>query len=383
MRRHKAPYSFTWRKHNECTLLENGDQFFPKILAAIDHANIYVLFETYLITSGALVDDLIAALERACRRGVSVYVLLDDYGARQLSGSDRDRLQKSGAKLLFYNPLRYKKRLANLLRNHRKLILLDGHVGFVGGAGFTDVFDPARKGRGYWRDLMLEIRGPVLHDWQMLFCQTWQDSSGFIQLPEIEIAAVENGWPARVVTGSGVHHQEINRSLVRHARRVQRRVWITSPYFIASWKIRRTLRRSAHKGIDVRLLLPGPYSDHPWVTHAARGRYGRLLREGVRIFEYQPGFSHAKVMLCDDWVSLGSCNLDRWDQFWNLDANQEFRSTALASQVEAYFDRALAESVEVHYPDWKRRPFHSRMKEWFASRLVIWLERLSRYRQIK
>src|SRR5690606_26145988 len=121
-----------------------------------------------------------------------------------------------------------------------------------------------------------------------------------------------------VVIARAGREVEVRRSFVRAVRAAGRRVWLATAYFVPSWKLRRALRRAAHRGVDVRLLLPGPITDHPGVRHAGRRLYSRLLRNGVHIFEYQPRFSHTKLMLCDDWVSTGSSNSDRWNLHWNL-----------------------------------------------------------------
>ncbi len=377
MHRPNKKYRFDWRQNNQYTLLIDGDIFFERIVSAIKHAKNFVLLETYLIASGQVVDQLLESLKEAIARGVKIFLLLDDFGARQLANADREILQEMGVNLLFYNPVKYHKWFSNLQRNHRKLTLIDGQRAFVGGAGFTDEFSPTISGRQYWRDVMLEIRGPVLQDWQTLFQQTWHDCGGYMPIYDAADTAPASGFPGRVITSSGLGRQEINRSLLRQLRQARTRIWITTPYFVTSWKIRRALRRAARNRHDVRLLLPGPQTDHPWVRHAARAYFGRLLHNGVRIFEFQPGFSHAKIMLCDDWVSIGSSNLDRWDQFWNLDANQELSSAVFAQELSRYFNDRMLESRELTFSEWLERPRRTRLKEWFASRFVLWLDRIS------
>ena len=143
--------------------------------------------------------------------------------------------------------------------------------------------------------------------------------------------------------------------------------------------MRRRLGRAARKGIDVRLLLAGERSDHPWVTHAARRHYSRLLRNGVRIFEYQPRFTHAKIVLCDEWVSIGSSNLDRWNQRWNLDANQGVKDKAFAQSVRAMFMTDFNHSKGIELTTWSQRSFWQHFFEWGLGYFVAALERISRY----
>jgi phosphatidylserine/phosphatidylglycerophosphate/cardiolipin synthase-like enzyme len=154
------------------------------------------------------------------------------------------------------------------------------------------------------------------------------------------------------------------RSHVSRIRGARRLVWFATAYFLPSWKLRRALRRAASKGVDVRLLLPGPLTDHPAIRHLSCRHYERLLRDGVRIFEYQPRFLHAKVLLCDDWVSIGSSNLDRWNYRWNLEANQELAEQEVANQVQALFAEDFVHCLEIGYTAWRRRAWGRRLQEW-------------------
>ncbi|UCE89165.1 MAG: phosphatidylserine/phosphatidylglycerophosphate/cardiolipin synthase family protein [Pseudomonadota bacterium] len=379
-RRNRKTYRFPWRGGNRFELLSDGNTYLPRMLAAIGAAREFVLLEMYLIKSGDVTTRFIDALLAAAARGARVRLLLDDYGARGLKHSDRQRLQESTVRLAWYNPLQYRKRARNLYRDHRKLLLADAEVAFIGGAGLTDEFDPGLQRGMYWHDVMLQIEGPVLQDWAALFLETWHTCADDDRAFESVLPAARgDGQQGRIALAAGPHAHEINRSVVKRIRTAEHRIWIVTPYFLTTWKIRRALRRAARNGIDTRLLLPGPYSDHPWVSHAARGVYRRLLRNGVRIFEYQPRFIHAKVVLCDQWVSLGSSNLDRWDQHWNLDANQEVDDQRFAHSVERLFSADFALSDEIDYASWRRRPWQQRVRERLAGLLVLWLQRLSRW----
>lgn len=378
--RNRKTYRFDWRDGNRFQLLKDGDTYLPRMLEAIVAARSFVLLEMYLIRSGDVSDRFIEALLSAAARGVRVRLLLDDYGARGLKHTDRQHLQDSAVQIAWYNPLQYRKRARNLYRDHRKLLLVDANVAFIGGAGLTDEFDPGLKPGMYWHDVMLQIEGPVLQDWAALFLETWRTCANDAHAFEpVMPAAHEAGQQGRIALAAGPHTHEINRSVVKRIRSAERRVWIVTPYFLTTWKIRRALRRAARNGIDTRLLLPGPYSDHPWISHAARGAYRRLLRSGVRIFEYQPRFIHAKAVLCDQWTSIGSSNLDRWDQHWNLDANQEVDDQDFAHAVEQLFAADFALSDEIDLPGWRRRPWRQRIRERLAGQLVLWIQRLTRW----
>jgi phosphatidylserine/phosphatidylglycerophosphate/cardiolipin synthase-like enzyme len=152
------------------------------------------------------------------------------------------------------------------------------------------------------------------------------------------------------------------------------RAWVMSAYFVPSRRFRKALRRAARRGVDVRLLVPGPRTDHPWVRQAARRFYGKLLRNGVRIFEYQPRMLHAKMILCDEWVSIGSSNLDRWSFMWNLEANQEIADRRASDAAAALFVADFAASRQLSRRYWRERAWLDRLRERIAGTLDRWLD---------
>ncbi len=373
----RREYRFAWQESNRFALLIDGRQFFPAMLAAISGATRLVALEMYLIESGHIATRIIDALSVAAQRGVIVNVLLDHYGSLALHDEDRARLRASGAHLHFYNMLAVARWRRNFYRDHRKILIIDGQVAFIGGAGITDEFFDASVGAG-WRETMVEVRGPVVHDWCVLFAESWGRSTGKvfgIDYSSVRQAGTQRG---RVVSSQARGPWEIHRSIIQRMRGAQRQAWLTTAYFVPSWKLRRALRFAARSGVDVRLLLPGPLSDHPGVRHAARRHYGGLLRHGVRIHEYQPRFMHQKILLCDDWVSIGSSNVDRWGQRWNLEANQEIDDPGFAREAAAMLAADFAQAAEITYADWCKRSWPRRFLEKFWGRVDALLQRLER-----
>lgn len=374
--------SFPWRSGNRCTLLVDGEQYFPAMLQAIGQARQIILLEMYLIETGLTTSAFIDALGAARQRGVEVYVLLDDFGARGLMPSCRQRFVDAGIHLAFYNPLRYGKRRRNLWRTHRKLLVIDNAVAFTGGTGITDEF--SSHDANPWHDVMLEIRGPCVADWHTAFRVVWQapTASQRTPLPEKDKQSFAERFPVqgnstgRVVLNEPLH-MDIKRSLINHLRSAEQRIWIASAYFIPSRKIRRALGKAAQNGLDVRLLLPGPITDHPGVRHAGRRYYDKLLKAGVRIFELQTRFQHAKIILCDTWVSIGSSNIDRWNFSWNLEANQEVEDHGLATELVKLFHANFQMSQECRAAQWQKRPWHQRLQEAFWGKIELWLARFS------
>lgn len=383
-------YRFSWRSGNHFELLVDGPSFFPPMLDAIGAARREILLEMYFVSSGQVVDRFVTALTAAAGRGVRVRLLLDNFGAMGLGRGDRDLLERTGVEVLYYNPLRLVKLTDNLSRDHRKLLLVDDEIAFVGGAGLTDEFDPPTKPEACWRETMISIRGPVLSDWRAAFDTLWQRVSRLQRLPRPattasadpeatgpETAGIMAG---RVTLIRGPAVQEIKRSLLRQIGQARNRLWIATPYFIPSWRIRRALRRAARRGIDVRLLLSGPVTDHPAVRHSGHRFYARLLANGVRIFEYQPRVLHQKAVLCDQWASIGSCNFDRWNLRWNLEANQEIDDAGFAASLAMMFEDDFGQSLEINAEEWQNRSLLSRLVEYGWGRVDLWLSRLGRGR---
>lgn len=378
--RHRAGdgFLYPWREGNAFALLVDGARFYPRMLAAIESARSHVLLEMYLIESGAVSARFIDALARAARRGVRVCALLDAFGGLGLADVDRARLTDAGVAVVFFNPIKAAKRVRNLARDHRKLLLVDGAVAYTGGAGLTDEFDPPRA-EDRWRETMIEIRGPVVADWQHLFARAWErEARRPLGLALPSPAPHPDGMRGRVEVTQASVRQEITRSLLKRIRAARERVWISTAYFIPSWRIRRALRRAVARGVDVRIVVPGPRTDHPAVRHAGRRFYGRLLLAGVRLFEYQPRFLHSKAALCDQWVSIGSSNFDRWNLRWNHEANQAVDDARFAADVARMFEADFAAACEWRYSDWTRRPWVARAREYLWGKVDLWLDSVGR-----
>lgn len=374
VRTHPAATRFPWRHGNRFRLLVDGGAFFPAMLEAIAAAHRQVLLEMYLVASGAVMARFIDALTAAAGRGVRVCLLFDDFGSRGLQSADRDALTRAGCELAFYNPIALGRLRRSLFRDHRKLLVVDDRCAFVGGAGLTDDFAESSRGPLYWHDLMVEIRGPLVGDWQQAFAQNW---ARWAPRPVAPLAAAEAAGRqvGRISLAGGDGRNELKRSLLQQLNRSRRRIWLATAYFVPSWKLRRRLARAARRGVDVRLLLPGRHTDVPAVRHAGRRFYGSLLRAGVRIYEYAPRFQHGKVTLVDDWTSIGSSNQDRWNLRWNLEANQEIDDVEFAEAAAALFRRDFRDSEEIDYRWWRNRPWHTRLAERFWGAVDRWVDR--------
>ena len=363
-------YHFPERQGNQATLLIDGELFFPAILEDIGNAKKTIFIEFYLMHSGQTATRFIDALARAVDNRVDVYMLLDAFGASKLLAADRKRLTDAGVHLAFYNPFRLRRLRRSLHRTHRKIIVIDNTLAYTGGTGIADLFAPGGSTDQYWHDTMTRIQGPCVNDWTRLFRENWSRWSD-IALPSCDsCGALGSDGRGRVVSNHSARRSEIRKSLITHIYRARKRIWLATPYFVPSRRIRRLLVKAARRGIDTRLLLPGPLTDNPGSRYMARRFYGYLLKGGVRIYEYQPRFLHAKLFLIDDWASVGSSNMDRWGLIWNLDANQEVLRPEFAAQVAAFFSQDFQRSETFVYEKWCTRPWHQRLMELLWGRVM-------------
>lgn len=371
---------FPWRSGNRFALLVDGENFFPNMLTAIARAQRQVDLELYLVEGGTCSELLLETLIDALRRGVAVRCLFDGFGALRLGSAWGRRLREAGGELRLYNPLRWRGGWRNLFRDHRKLLLVDQDVGYVGGAGATDEFWSVPENASAWHEVMVEMQGPVLADWLVLFERQWhacQQAKAWRPQQMVSPARL----PPTPVGGSGLgrlayadarQHRDILQSLVRSLNGAQQRIWLATPYFLPTWKVRRALRKAARRGVEVRLLLTGRLTDHAPVRYAGQRYYPRLLRAGIRIFEYQPRFLHMKVVLVDDWASVGSCNFDHWNLRFNLDANIEILDADFTLAVADCLIADFAASREIDFTLWHGRSLWMRLHQ----RLWGWLDRV-------
>lgn len=372
-------YNYTPKENNTYRLFSEGSQFYPAMLEAIEKAQSYIYIIQYIFETGLMSEKFINSLIQARQRGIEVLMILDAYGSKQLSIQERQQLQNTGIQVYFFNPLRNHHLIKFLYRDHRKLLVVDGENAFIGGAGICDDYNYPLEHPGSWQDIVLKITGPLALDAAYLFQQQRKLNQKEITDCKEKFNAsslflnIEQG---RLLTSKTWHRNEIQRAISHAIRKAKQRVWITTPYFVPTRKLRSQLKSAAHRGCDVRLLVPGASSsDHPWVSHIARQRYSRLLKNQVHIFEYQNRFTHAKAILCDDWVCIGSSNLDRWNQKFNLELNIEMQSAQLTRQLCHFFEQGFDNSKQIDREHWKARPLIQKIKEWFWSKVAMWIER--------
>jgi cardiolipin synthase len=302
---------------NRVASKDNGEVF-DAIEEAIGAARHSVHVDIYIWKPGQLGERMADILCRRAREGVAVRILVDPIGSPGFDRELRPRLLDAGCEAHYFRPLS-ERPLSFTGRNHRKLVVIDGRVGFTGGFAIADEWTGNGLSPREWRDSNAEVEGPVVRQMQVAFANHWLETGGWI-LPEGEFERAQAAGDARAayVTSMDVKGLSHARWVTHVALAVaQRRAWIANAYFVPPPEVLGALCARPERGVEVRLLLPGPYQDHPSVTLIQRLLYPRLDRSGVKVHEYQPSMIHAKTMLIDDrLVIIGSMNLDFLSMNW-------------------------------------------------------------------
>ncbi|MFP5226556.1 MAG: phospholipase D-like domain-containing protein [Acidobacteriota bacterium] len=330
------------------TRLTNGEQFYPAQLAAIRSARRAVILEQYEFAEGRVSGEFLDALVERARAGVAVRIMVDAAGSFRTHDAYFDRLRAAGGQMHWYNPLRPQKWQTINNRTHRKLLVVDGEVGFIGGAGIADYWLYSSPKVPAWRDTMFRMEGEGVAGLISTFSENWLESSGEILSGDMQFGfeAKAEGPRGFVVLstphGGGTQARILFQALIRSARKSLR---ITTPYFLPDHSARAALAEAARRGIDVQILTAGPHIDHPVVRKLSRESSRRLLRAGAEIYEYQPSMIHAKLMTVDgEWSVVGSTNFDHRSFGLNDEVNLAVFDREMAAGIEQDFEEDLRQS---------------------------------------
>jgi len=355
---------------NRVEVLKNGVRFFPSMLAAIKVAKKTINLEFYIYWDGEIGRVFAEALAERARAGVAVKVILDAVGSVRMSQTLIDFMSRNGVDVEWYHPLRWYTLSRANHRTHRKLLIVDGEVGFTGGTGIADEWLGDAESKEHWRETMIRVEGPVVTQMQFAFMDNWVKSRG-------ELLTGLDYFPAVPPRGNHLT-QVIKSSPAEGSSSVKllyiisivsavRSIFIANAYFLPDADTVRALEGAVRRGVDVRVIVPGEFTDVPIVRQASRWHYESLLRHGIRIFEYQPTMMHAKTMVVDGlWTTIGSSNFDDRSFRLNDEVNVNVYDAEVAAEMEAMFRDDLAKSEEVKLGKWFRRPAFDRMKEKLA-----------------
>lgn len=351
-------------------VLTNASQFYPAMLEAIAQAQRTINMECYIFRPDTMGRAFMNAMMQRARAGVIVTLVVDAVGSFRFGLSAAREMREAGCRVERYQRLRWSRlsRLNN--RTHRELLIVDGKVAFIGGAGVGDQWAKGQRGKRPWRDTMARVTGPAVASIQGVFTENWIECCGEIltgpeYFPELKKTGdtstiVIKSSPADRATACRVAFQMLIES-------ANSRIRINTPYFLPDRSLRQAFIRTARRGVKIDIIVPGSHTDQRWVRLVSRRKYNELLPEGVRIHEYRAGMMHAKVLNVDDlWVVLGTTNFDNRSFEHNDEVNLAVRDEELSARLTKDFLDDLKCCEEVTLETWKRRPLFEKIVEPFA-----------------
>lgn len=363
---------------NRYAVLLNGDAIFPAMLAAIRGAEKTIAFETYIYWSGGIGIEFAEALASKARAGVKVHVLLDWIGSGRLDARLLQDMKQAGVQLQrFHKPkLLGLARLNN--RTHRKLLIVDGRIGFTGGVGIADEWTGDAQDPKHWRDTHFRVEGPVVAQIQSAFMDNWLKATGCVfhgeaYFPRMDAqeqpgGAVHSDGIAQMFSGSPTEGSgSMELMYLLSIQSAVRTIRLSNSYFVPDRSAIRELVEATKRGVRVQIIVPGAHIDTKLVRYASKHMWGPLLAAGVEIHEYQPTMFHVKVMVVDEYlVSVGSTNFDNRSFHLNDESNLNIYDPAFANEQVAIFTRDLAQSRQTTFADWKRRSWREKVMERLA-----------------
>ncbi|CAM5185924.1 Phospholipase D OS=Bosea thiooxidans OX=53254 GN=ARD30_20075 PE=4 SV=1 [Bosea thiooxidans] len=355
---------------NKVETLVNGIRIFPAMLSAIREARQTISFETYIYWRGAIAEEFAYALSAKARDGLSVKVLLDWVGSLPMDEGLIQRMREAGVEVVRFRPVTWYTldRVNN--RTHRKLLVVDGRVGFTGGVGIADEWNGDARTPNEWRDNHYRVEGPAAAEIQAAFAEHWIEATGELLLgdrffPEI---APAGDHAAQVVVSSTHQRNTMHLMLMTALAAAEKSIRIATPYFVPDDLTRRQLLEARRRDVEIEIIVPGPRTDARIVRKASRHLWGDLLQAGVKIYEYQPTFFHCKLVIVDDiWASVGSTNIDDRALRLNDEANINLFDREFVKTQMALFDRDAAASRPYTFSDWQGRSSSERFSDWLSS----------------
>jgi cardiolipin synthase len=361
---------------NHVETLLNGDQIFPAMLEAIRGAKRSITLETFVYWKGEIGNQFADALAERARAGVATHVVIDWFGSLQIDPNDRERMKNAGVELSlyhalpWYNPLRWKLLLKIEQRTHRKILVVDGAIGFTGGAGIADIWTGNGHSPDHWRDTHFRLTGPAVSQLQSAFVDNWLETGGQLlhgdaYFPELAPTGTQR---AQVFKGSPQEATENIELMYRLAIESARRsIKLSSAYFVPNPGTIKALEQAARRGVSVQIIVPGKYQDSALIKAASPALWGDLLRAGVEIYRYVPTMFHCKVLIVDDaFASLGSTNFDNRSFQLNDEVNLNVFDEPFAAEQARIFEQDLQRSEPFTYEDWKNRSWEQKAVGWIA-----------------
>jgi cardiolipin synthase len=357
------------REGNRAAVFQNGS-FYPAILEDIAAARHTVHLETFVWSAGQVETQLVDALTAKAREGIKVRVLIDSIGGSKASTAELERLKASGAKLANYCKPRWWNWHRFNHRTHRKLLVIDGRIGYTFGHGIADQWLGHGEDENHWRDTAVRVEGPVVHALQSVFAENWVEETSALPAGEGCFPILEHcgDIPAHVVSSaSGDAVSSVATLYTVAIAAARREVLIQNPYFAPGDGVVELFAMMVRRGVKVHLMVPGKHTDSPFVRRAGCNLYDALLEAGVRVYEFEPTLLHQKIVVVDGlWSHVGSTNFDARSLALNEEVGIGILDAGVAAELRAAFERDLRRCHELELERWRRRPLYDRAYERFA-----------------
>jgi cardiolipin synthase A/B len=352
---------------NRAQALLNGDAIFDDMLKAIRGARRTITFESYIYWSGEIGAQFTSALVERAKAGVKVHVLFDALGSGKIDDKAVEEMKAAGVEVEKYNPWRWNTLATINNRTHRKIMVVDGRIGYTGGVGIADEWRGNAPGPEHWRDTHFRLEGPAVAHMQAAFMENWIEVTGQVLHGEAyfpELGKAGEQVAQFIVTSPGGGSESMQLMYLLSIAAAAKSIQLSAAYFVPDEVEIRTLVAAVQRGVRVQIIVPGRETDSPAVRRASRSTWGELLRAGVEIYEYQPTFFHCKVMVVDDvWVSVGSTNFDSRSFSVNDEANLNVYDREFAAAQVRIFEDDLKRSKRIAYEAWKDRPWTEKLWE--------------------
>lgn len=358
---------------NHVEALSNGDQIFPAMLTAIRAAEKSITFESYIYWSGEIGEQFADALAERAKAGVAVHLLVDAVGSSKLDDAQVKKMADAGVDLRKYHPLRWFNLARMNNRTHRKLLVVDGKVGFTGGVGIAGQWTGNAQDPDHWRDMHFRVEGPVVAQMQSVLLNNWTKTTGAIlhgaeYFPELKPVGTQMAQVFSSSPSGGSESMALMYLLTITAATTS--IDLANSYFVPDALLRKALTEAVARGVRVRIVTPGKHMDERLVGCASRGEWDELLQGGVEIHEYQPTMFHCKMLIVDRLlVSVGSTNFDERSFRLNDEANLNIFDAAFAQSLTTVFEADLAQSHQISMKEWEERPLTDRVTEYLSDRI--------------
>lgn len=355
---------------NRTQALVNGSEIFPSMLQAIRGAQKTINFETYIYWSESIGKEFADAFAERARAGVKVHVLIDWVGSSKMEQSYLDEMEQAGVEVRKYHPLKWYNLARMNNRTHRKLLVVDGKIGFTGGVGIAGQWTGNAQDPDHWRDMHYRVEGPVVAQMQAVLIDNWIKTTGKVldgpeYFPELKAVGDDH---AQVFSSSPQGGSESMRLMYLLAlTAAQKTIHLSISYFVPDDMTRQILIDAAKRGVKVQIIVPGDHIDVDMVRRSSRGMWSDMLKAGVEIYEYEPTMYHCKVMIVDGlMVSVGSTNFDDRSFRMNDEANLNIYNAQFAAKQIDIFNDDLKHSHRITYAAWKNRPLTEKLHEHIA-----------------